>query len=68
MKTKAVRIYGKKDLRLEEFELPEMKENEILAQVISDSICMSSHKAALQGAEHKRVPDGYSSESDNHRT
>ncbi len=57
MKTKAVRIYGKKDLRLEEFELPEMKEDEILAKVISDSICMSSHKAALQGAEHKRVPD-----------
>jgi threonine dehydrogenase-like Zn-dependent dehydrogenase len=57
MKTKAVRIYGKKDLRLEEFELPEMKEDEILAQVISDSICMSSHKAALQGADHKRVPD-----------
>ncbi|MDQ1296768.1 MAG: L-sorbose 1-phosphate reductase [Bacteroidota bacterium] len=57
MKTKAVRIYGKKDLRLEEFELPEMGDNEILAQVISDSICMSSHKAALQGADHKRVPD-----------
>jgi hypothetical protein len=37
MKTKAVRIYGKKDLRLEEFELPEMKEDEILAHVISDS-------------------------------
>jgi L-sorbose 1-phosphate reductase len=57
MKTKAVRIYGKKDLRLEEFELPELKDNEILASVISDSICMSSHKAALQGADHKRVPD-----------
>ncbi len=57
MKTKAVRIYGKKDLRLEEFELPALKDDEILAQVISDSICMSSHKAALQGAEHKRVPD-----------
>jgi threonine dehydrogenase-like Zn-dependent dehydrogenase len=57
MKTKAVRIYGKKDLRLEEFELPPLKEDEILAKVISDSICMSSHKAALQGAEHKRVPD-----------
>ncbi len=57
MKTKAVRIYGKKDLRLEEFELPKMKDDEILAQVISDSICMSSHKAALQGADHKRVPD-----------
>jgi len=57
MKTKAVRIYGKKDLRLEEFELPEMKEDEILAQVISDSICMSSYKASMQGADHKRVPD-----------
>jgi threonine dehydrogenase-like Zn-dependent dehydrogenase len=57
MKTKAVRIYGKKDLRLEEFELPDLKDDEILASVISDSICMSSHKAALQGADHKRVPD-----------
>jgi L-sorbose 1-phosphate reductase len=57
MKTKAVRIYGKKDLRLEEFELPELQDDEILASVISDSICMSSHKAAIQGAEHKRVPD-----------
>jgi len=60
MKTKAVRIYGKRDLRLEEFELPELKKDEILAQVISDSICMSSHKAALQGVEHKRVPDDVS--------
>ena len=57
MKTKAVRIYGKKDLRLDEFELPAIKDDEILAHVISDSICMSSHKAALQGADHKRVPD-----------
>ncbi|HPC98479.1 MAG TPA: zinc-binding dehydrogenase [Bacteroidales bacterium] len=57
MKTKAVRIYGKRDLRLEEFELPPLKDDEILAQIVSDSICMSSHKAALQGADHKRVPD-----------
>ena len=57
MKTKAVRLYGKKDLRLEEFELPEMKDDEILATVISDSICMSSYKAATQGTDHKRVPD-----------
>jgi threonine dehydrogenase-like Zn-dependent dehydrogenase len=56
MKTKAVRLYGKNDLRLEEFELPPLKDDEILAHVISDSICMSSHKAALQGPEHKRVP------------
>lgn len=57
MKTKAVRIYGKNDLRLEEFELPVMGDDEILAKVVSDSICMSSYKAASQGAEHKRVPD-----------
>ncbi len=57
MKTKAVRIYGKMDLRLEEFELPPLRDDEILAHVITDSICMSSHKAALQGAGHKRVPD-----------
>lgn len=57
MKTKAVRIYGKEDLRLEEFELPEITDGEILARVVSDSICMSSFKAAEQGAEHKRVPD-----------
>ena len=57
MKTKAVRLYGKKDLRLEEFELPAIKDNEILAKVVSDSICMSSYKAAMQGEDHKRIPD-----------
>ncbi|MBE7048346.1 MAG: L-sorbose 1-phosphate reductase [Ruminococcaceae bacterium] len=57
MKTKAVRLYGKNDLRLEEFELPEIKDDEILAHVISDSICMSSYKAAIQGSDHKRVPN-----------
>ena len=56
MNTKAVRLYGKNDLRLEEFELPAIKEDEILAHVISDSICMSTHKAAEQGKDHKRVP------------
>ena len=56
MKTKAVRLYGKEDLRLEEFELPAMKDDEILAEVISDSLCMSSYKAAMLGADHKRVP------------
>jgi len=56
MQTTAVRMYGKEDLRLETFELPAIKEDEILARVISDSICMSSFKAAEQGADHKRVP------------
>lgn len=57
MKTRAVRLYGKEDLRLEEFELPAIKDDEILARVVSDSICMSSFKAAEQGADHKRVPN-----------
>ena len=55
MKTKAVRIHGVNDLRLEEFELPPIREDEILARVVSDSICMSSHKLAMQGDRHKRV-------------
>jgi len=57
MKTKAVRLYGEQDLRLEEFELPELKEGEILIKVISDSVCMSTYKTAKQGAKHLRVPD-----------
>ncbi|MBQ3374183.1 MAG: zinc-binding dehydrogenase [Oscillospiraceae bacterium] len=56
MKTRAVRLYGEMDLRLEEFDLPEMKEDEILAKVISDSLCASTYKAAKQGSAHKRVP------------
>ncbi|MDR0699881.1 MAG: zinc-binding dehydrogenase [Tannerella sp.] len=56
MKTKAVRLYGKNDLRLEEFELPAIKDNEILAKVVCDSICMSSYKATHEADIHKRVP------------
>jgi threonine dehydrogenase-like Zn-dependent dehydrogenase len=57
MKTKAIRLYGKKDLRMEKFELPQIKEDEILAKVVSDSLCMSSYKAFSQGTDHKRIPD-----------
>ena len=56
MKTKAVRLYGTRDLRLEEFELPEIKDDEILVKVMSDSICMSTYKLAEQGKKHKRAP------------
>ena len=56
MKAKAVRMYGEMDLRLEEFELPEIKEDEILVKVMSDSICMSTYKLAKQGKKHKRAP------------
>jgi len=49
-------MYGKEDLRLEEFELPQIKDDEILAKVISDSICMSTYKLVEQGKKHKRAP------------
>ncbi len=57
MKTKAVRLYGENDLRLEEFDLPALKDGEILIKIISDSVCMSTYKTAKQGAKHLRVPD-----------
>ncbi len=60
MKTTAVRLYGKEDLRLETFELPRITDDEILAKVVSDSICMSSYKAAHQGSDHKRIPSSIS--------
>lgn len=56
MKVKGVRLYAKDDIRLEEFELPEIKDDEILVKVMSDSICMSTWKMVKQGANHKRVP------------
>lgn len=57
MKAKAVRLHGAGDLRLDEFELPEIKDDEILVKVISDSVCMSTYKCAVLGEKHKRVHD-----------
>lgn len=57
MKTKAIRLYGENDLRLEEYELPKMKDDEILAKIITDSVCMSTYKLSKQGEKHKRTPD-----------
>ena len=56
MKARGVRMHGKMDLRLEEFELPPIKDDEMLVRVVSDSICMSTYKMATLGSEHKRVP------------
>ena len=55
MKARAVRLHAANDLRLDEFELPEIKEDEILVKVVSDSICMSTYKCAILGTKHKRV-------------
>ena len=57
MKTRAVRLYGVDDIRLDEIELPEIQDDEILVKVVSDSICMSTWKTVKQGAKHKRVPN-----------
>ena len=57
METKAVRLYGERDLRLETFELPPIGDGEVLIKIISDSVCMSTYKTAMQGAKHLRVPD-----------
>ncbi len=55
MKAKAVRLHGANDLRLDTFELPEIRDDEILVKVVSDSICMSTYKCAILGTAHKRV-------------
>lgn len=57
MNTKAVRIHGKMDLRLEDIVLPEVGPDDVQVKIVSDSVCMSTYKAAVEGAEHKRVPD-----------
>lgn len=60
MKTKAIRLHGKMDLRLDEFELPPLGENEILVNFITDSLCASTYKAVKLGEDHKRVPPNVS--------
>lgn len=57
MKVEGVRMYGAKDIRLEEFDLPDIKEDEVLLKVMSDSICMSTWKEVKLGSGHIRVPD-----------
>ena len=57
MITKAVRIHGKKDLRMDEVLLPEVGPDDVRVRIISDSVCMSTYKAALEGEDHKRVPN-----------
>ena len=57
MKTSGVRLYDVNTLKLETFELPKIKEDQILVKVVSNSICMSTYKAVIQGTKHKRVPE-----------
>lgn len=57
MESIGLRIHGKEDLRIEKFELPEIKDDEILATVVSDTMCMSSWKLAKEGEDHKKTPN-----------
>ena len=54
--TVGLRLYGKDDLRLERFRLPDIRDDEILADVRTNGICQSTYKLLKQGAEHKRAP------------
>lgn len=57
MKVKAAVLAGKNNVYIREFELPQITEDELLVKIISNSVCLSTYKAALQGEEHKRVPE-----------
>lgn len=57
MITKAARLRGTLEVTLDTFELPEIKDDEILASVVTNSLCMSTYKAAKLGTGHRRVPE-----------
>lgn len=56
MKVEGVRLYGQKDIRLEEFELPEIKEDEVLLKILCSGIAMSTLKEITLAQRHLRVP------------
>ncbi|MEL7293150.1 MAG: zinc-binding dehydrogenase [Pseudomonadota bacterium] len=57
VQTTAAVICGEKDIQLRTFELPKIGKDELLVKNISNSICLSTYKAALLGSKHKRVPE-----------
>jgi len=60
MKVKGVRMHGPLKVSMDEFELPEIKDDEILATVVTNSLCMSTYKAAKLAEGHRRVPNNIS--------
>ena len=57
MKIKAAVLVGKNNIYVREYDLPEIGDDELLVKVISNSVCLSTYKAAIRGSEHKRVPE-----------
>ena len=49
MKTKAAVLGGKNKVYLREYELPTIEDEELLVKVISNSVCLSTYKAAFLG-------------------
>lgn len=62
MKSTAAVLAGKNQVYVKEIELPELGEEELLVKIVSNSVCLSTYKAAIRGADHKRVPDDISPE------
>ena len=56
MKVKGVRLYGVKDIRLEEFEIPEIAKDEILLKIECNGIVVSTLKEITLAQRHLRVP------------
>ena len=56
MKTKAWRLYGAADARLEDIELEGAGEEGIVVELVTNTICLSDYKGVSLGTGHKRVP------------
>ncbi|ASI91253.1 zinc-binding dehydrogenase [Vibrio mediterranei] len=56
VETTAAVICGEKNIQLRTFDLPAISADELLVKNISNSVCLSTYKAALLGSKHKRVP------------
>ncbi len=56
MKAKAWRLYGAKDMRLEDIELEAAGDEGIVVELVTNTICLSDYKGVTLGTGHKRVP------------
>lgn len=55
-------IREKSSLRKRSRPSREIGEEELLVKIVSNSVCLSTYKAAIRGGDHKRVPDDVSKE------
>jgi threonine dehydrogenase-like Zn-dependent dehydrogenase len=62
MKSRAAVLGGKKNVFIKTLDLPEIGDEELLVRNVSNTICLSTYKAAVRGGDHKRVPDDVSPE------